>query len=702
MQCARKAGLALVVCSLLALAATAQEPAQNDSSGLEYWRSAAGTLAMVPNGPVLEELGLRLDVVSQTDISDRAPALRSVFAALDAPGIELVTYNGRYRGFVGGRIQTIGEILLASDQAVTTIGDLAIAQRVGGEGSRWYVHDRLNDRVVFDLMPSGMVDIDRDARTLAWAGLEVYLSEEFAESLGVRTNGGAIGVLFFNGDVEPIDEVDRYDGQHEIEEGDFEGFIGCDIILAAIFDSLQWGTFAGQSSYSWATASCNIGDETCPWVASNPDHPVIGQQVYMHDPTNPIEFRMIGLGWLKHGFCAIDLNRCDPCVDTTGCEALSVGCSDPYSAFLNGNWSDLGPRFQINASTGEFPYPPAGGPTPNVLARRTILDHADIDPDLNPEASYFVEGVYISRQDTLDGNRDNNVSVREVRFASGTFNSILMGTTEREKVGLLKWADLDPAAKVVQVSVAADGNYYVGYKASDNGDGTWHYQYTIYNQNSHDSVRSFQVPVPQGVTVTNAQFHDVHYHSGEPYVGTDWTFERRTDEVSWFSETMAENVNANALRWSTAYSFCFDANTAPQDALADCDQFRTPNNFKFAVQAPSPAEDDFALTLDITTDDPDVARGEVFFADASVMTDAGMPDTDVRFQLCPVQPDGTDFGGCPTIDRTKTIPGGVSKTRTVRFRVPIDGMVGEWKLRLTAERIFDGVNREVEVPFNVE
>ena len=52
------------------------------------------------------------------------------------------------------------------------------------------------------------------------------------------------------------------------------------------------------------------------------------------------------------------------------------------------------------------------------------------------------------------------------------------------------------------------------------------YEYAFYNMNSGRGIESFSVPIPFGANISNDGFHDVDYHSGEPFVGTDWTSER--------------------------------------------------------------------------------------------------------------------------------------------------------------------------------
>ncbi|MCH8853262.1 MAG: hypothetical protein IID41_11525, partial [Planctomycetes bacterium] len=121
----------------------------------------------------------------------------------------------------------------------------------------------------------------------------------------------------------------------------------------------------------------------------------------------------------------------------------------------------------------------------------------------------------------------------------------------------------------------------------------WRYTYAIYNLNSHRSAGALTVPLGSNVTATNVGFHDVDYHSGEPYSNANWNSVVSADSVTWTSpQTFEENPNTNALRWATMYTFWFDADTAPQDAQLTLGLFRpgTPDSVTFTAPGPLPAK----------------------------------------------------------------------------------------------------------------
>ena len=89
--------------------------------------------------------------------------------------------------------------------------------------------------------------------------------------------------------------------------------------------------------------------------------------------------------------------------------------------------------------------------------------------------------------------------------------------------------------------------------------------------------------------ITNAGFRDIDYHSGEPYDGTDWAVDisPSTGWATWYTNNVATNPNANALRWSTMYNFSFDADSPPLPAIASIGLFRDGSSVTVMVEAPA-------------------------------------------------------------------------------------------------------------------
>lgn len=344
---------------------------------------------------------------------------------------------------------------------------------------------------------------------------------------------------------------------------------GPDVIVGDIYSPSSWGANGSNVAYSVGTVSCNIGNANLSWIAGNNLHPVIGQSLYR---LKGGKFEQIGQSWLKHGFTALTQNLCNTCSGVGG-SVLGIGCSDPYSASLNGQQSNLGPKSEVNASNGVFTYPPLLNPAiPATVGRRLMVAANDVNPALNAGAVYFVEAQYVTQDDAAAGNKNNNTSYRNCSFGSGaTFAMSVTGSTQREKPAILAWQVADPDVGIQIVDVPGEGRFYVGVRVTSNGNGTNHFEFAVFNQNSDRSAQAFNVTFPSGTPTFNAadNFHDVDYHSGEPYSGTDWTPSVTGSTISWATQTFAQNANANALRWATTYSFRFDAVGLPSAISID-------------------------------------------------------------------------------------------------------------------------------------
>ena len=167
--------------------------------------------------------------------------------------------------------------------------------------------------------------------------------------------------------------------------------------------------------------------------------------------------------------------------------------------------------------------------------------------------------------DELQGKRYNNASWRPVNLSLTNISGIGSGQASVRflEPGIEAWKENDPQVTIVNIDLPDKGRMHLGYRVYDQGDGSWWYEYALHNLTSDRGASSFSIDLAPGVTISSSDFHDVDYHSGEPYDGTDWAVTEGPDAVLWETDTFASNANANALRWGTLYNFRFVANTPP-------------------------------------------------------------------------------------------------------------------------------------------
>ena len=340
----------------------------------------------------------------------------------------------------------------------------------------------------------------------------------------------------------------------------------------------------GFAAYSIGTTSCNRGDAPMNWCrastgcapgAGPADHPLIGQNLYR---LKGGRFEQIGMSWLKHGFGSLN-DTAAGCSGASGqsCQQppygwrqLGVGCTDPYSADLNGS-QPLAPRSEANATTGVAAYPPSSPPEPyETYDQRIKVAIADVDPASNVGATYWAEAQYLARDDAAWGNGLDNASHRQVTVGAAPDYPIAQtGGFHEAEPALHAWRGQDPAVLLARVDLpgAIVERFQVARKVTALGGGLWHYEYAVRNHNSDRGARGFTVEFPAATTFTNVGFKDVEHHSGEPYATTDWSPATTASTVSWSTDTFATDEYANALRFATMFNFWFDANQPPDGGI---------------------------------------------------------------------------------------------------------------------------------------
>lgn len=380
------------------------------------------------------------------------------------------------------------------------------------------------------------------------------------------------------------------------------GVTGADVAVCNMPGIYRWGTSGGVTGYSVATTSVNFGDVNLEWTANNNRHPRIPQNMYKCFDGR---LTQIGLSWCKDGFCALQMSGCAPgCNGGGGCpQYLTPGCADPYSESLNGSQSGLGPRSQCNAATGWFQYPTQGMPgAPGTWGRRCAVVMDELVPELNPGATYYCGSMYLHAQDTEAGNNDNNASYK--RMTVGTLSGqgyrlTPTGSTNVGLPGIYAWEECSDTVEIDVIDIVHDGRVFLGSDVIDNGDGTWRYEYAIYNLNSHDNVGGFSVPVPSGIQITDSGFSDIHHHSGEPFTTNDWTISTSGGAISWECGSYANgNDVENPVRWATMYNFWFTANAGPEDVDASVGVHKTGQSVPSTVRGPGGPDNPYDLNFD--------------------------------------------------------------------------------------------------------
>lgn len=362
---------------------------------------------------------------------------------------------------------------------------------------------------------------------------------------------------------------------------------GADVVYSGLPSVSSYGPVGAIRAYSLGTGTCNIGTADHEWNSNG--SPGVGFNAYrLHDG----RLMQIGMSWVKTACCVANSSGCSMTCASSG-TGLRVGCRDTYSSGWNASQTRMMPRSQINPSTGAYGTIPGG--TFTAIDRRLQIAESDLSATNFPGALYFVEGEYVGTSDVAAQNAMNNASYQRATFTAGTLASA--DFFKQQVPAIQAWRDYgngvggvpDDNVKYDNVDVPAEGRFIAAAKVRDNGNGTWTYDYAVFNHNSHRSGGSFSVPLPPNTTVTNIGFHDVDYHSGEVYSNTDWVVSQPAGAIMWSSpQTFAQNPNTNALRWGTMYNFWFTANRGPGDVQINLGLFRTgtPTSVTYTASGP--------------------------------------------------------------------------------------------------------------------
>jgi hypothetical protein len=370
---------------------------------------------------------------------------------------------------------------------------------------------------------------------------------------------------------------------------------GPDVIVGDLTGPSNYSSSGGIEALSLGTYSCNIGDVWLNWISSTNQHPVIGQNLFRYrvDANGAARFEQVGQSWLKHGFFALSNTLCCSGCQSTDGSHLGVKCSDPYTSARNGSQSGLGPKWQVNAYTGNFTYPPANPAWSGSVARRLQVAITDLEATNGSTIRYFGSGQYVTPDDAAAGNQNNNESWREITVTGSgsawTFG--LAGSTVRGMYALNAWKTVDSTVTLREVQIPGDGLLIVGYKTYPLGGGLYRYEYAVQNLNADRSIGSFSIPAAAGLSITNIGFHGVVYRDGDGpgnvnYDGTDWPGTYAGGAVSWATTPFGTNPNANAIRWGTTYNFRFDANAAPVAGTATLGYFKVAGSITANVDVP--------------------------------------------------------------------------------------------------------------------
>jgi hypothetical protein len=385
---------------------------------------------------------------------------------------------------------------------------------------------------------------------------------------------------------------------------------GADAYIGEINQFQQFGRLGDVVGCALDSPLCNAGTQPLDWYGNpDPRHPFAAFNMYrlMSD-----RFEQIGQSWCKHGFGAGQSDACGfGCIPYPNSTHLGVGCSDTYDAGTNANQQFLGPRYEINPWTGSYTYPGSylqlhANDPHNPVEHRLQLHDADLAAAQNPGAVYVGEVYIVCHDDVNHMNSSGREPVTVTGVPGGVWNFNVGAPATVNGPAIQSW----PGATLTTIppNLIDDGRSILAVKVTDIGNGTWHYEYALYNHDMDRAVRSLRIPVASTTVVTNIGFHAVE-SGGEGYNNAPWTSAIAGGALTWSTDPYEVNPAANPLRWGTLYNFRFDANVGPAQSIGTLGLYKpgTPATLTGVTQGPSGAVGLGDMNQDAHVDLRDVA-----------------------------------------------------------------------------------------------
>src|SRR2546421_5175130 len=392
------------------IAGSKQKSPDAQSGSLEKMIVASGSVAM------------NIDLNRLNGISSATGRLETLrFAVAANSFFPVLVFNDVLRGAEPGSIALIPQNSATLPAALSaSLNQLVVEKLPSGEAFDLAVRDGKTGFAFFNI-EGHQYDYDAKAQLLSIKDGSLLISTKFAEALGRTSEAGSVvGKISIGTSMQPVEIATVVNGtlqsvtmpplQGAASAGEqaaqpSAGTIkGPDVIVGDLPSVEQGGSNGSFVGLGVGTTSCNNGQEPLHWFAlPNNDHPVIPQNLYrMSGGTDNIErFEQIGQSWLKHAFFALEDNACSFGCNTSGCATgshLCPGCSDPYSAGLNGDQDQIGSRAWVNPFTGGFPSN-ANDHTSHhhdAVSHRVLVDVNDLNTTLNQGAKYFAEAQYVA------------------------------------------------------------------------------------------------------------------------------------------------------------------------------------------------------------------------------------------------------------------------------------------------------------------
>ncbi|HEY6942202.1 BACON domain-containing protein [Dokdonella sp.] len=639
--------LLLALCAVFGVAAAVHGVASDDvrAAPASAWSVWGGEVGVRWNRDLAHAIGLRI-APATARLADAPDHAFERFEVRRSGALEFRMDGHVFRGFAGGSLQARGGYVLEFDRGRIDLTDFRLVPRkddpylldlVSADGKAWFYADRLMyeqtgaDGILavrtLDLrMTAALAERLGQPMVANWTIADMELESEVLvrgaspdapSSCNVNTGAGCN----FAGSAAPGGGTYQADLFMKSFSLQFKRCSGCSgpsgsgtVVFApssTLKNNVNAGsiqtTIAGQGALGSSSA---LWAADIPWYSKfsglfapygNDQHPYLIWNMYRLNADGSIE--QIGRSGVKHAFLTTNVGCAD---GRPQGHVIGAACEDTYSDSNNDSTTALGPRSEIIPATNQWGRCGSiydancdganDNPSYGSYEHRLTVGESQISLGANPGATFLFESWYLAREDINIYNSMGTVATTQ------NWNGSVWGisaSTYKLDSAIDRWVSPTappPNAKNSELAVG-EGHARLAVKVTDNGDGTWRYDYAVMNfdfarattQGAEPNLRvlsnkgfdRFSVPIATGAVVSATRFRD-----GDLVAANDWTVDTSGGRATWTAPAAGPTLD-----WGTLYAFSLTVNAPPValDGSLRVAQSGSPASYDLATLAPGTA-----------------------------------------------------------------------------------------------------------------
>jgi hypothetical protein len=293
----------------------------------------------------------------------------------------------------------------------------------------------------------------------------------------------------------------------------------------------------------------------------------------------------IGRSGMKHAFLTLN-NGCNNCGSSY---ILWPQCQDTYSSGNNDSNYYLGPRVELEASTGIWEESPSFFDPNNTgnhqnsstsWENRLVVNESELGL---AGAEYIFDSWYLVRDDI---NIFNTMGYRvvDLNFTGSTWQVTHVSNTTILGSVMDTWLTGGVNEETVEID-DPKGHLRIDIKVSNLGQGDYHYEYALSNFDYDPQIKSFKVTLPDGLTAENVGFSGPQGYFNTntyKYEAASWDITQNGSELIF-----SASDTTHWLDWGGLYNLYFDIAAEPISGTLEMEKGEESGMFSPTILVPS-------------------------------------------------------------------------------------------------------------------